>query len=127
MISSMFTSSELMGTAGILLLTIILLRKSYRHLRRPKRKKMKATIASLKKQSTTTNSMDAPADVAQWEVHLHEVTRELYAQLDNKMIALSHLIRQAKEECDKLDAKTSLAQEVSDDAAANFQELSQIK
>lgn len=53
----------------------------------------------------------APKDVARWQVEMHDLTRDLSAQLDSKMGALQHLIRQASEETERLERAIAKAKE----------------
>lgn len=52
----------------------------------------------------TVGLMDAPATVVRWEVGMHELARELRAELDCKMAAMQSLIVQAHEESNRLTA-----------------------
>ena len=54
--------------------------------------------------------LDAPADVALWEVSMHETARDLSGQLDSKMGALAHLIREADRAATRLEAALEMAQ-----------------
>lgn len=45
----------------------------------------------------------APEAVGRWEVHMHETARELSAQLDSKMVALQHLVREADRAAARLE------------------------
>ena len=51
-----------------------------------------------------THGLDVPKEFAQWEVEMHEVARDLSAQLDSKMSALGSLIREADRASDRLEA-----------------------
>ena len=41
------------------------------------------------------HSLDAPGDVSRWEVHMHELARDLAGTLDSKMVVLQQLIADA--------------------------------
>ncbi len=45
----------------------------------------------------------APKDVSRWQVEMHDLARDLSAQMDSKMSALQHLIRQAADESERLE------------------------
>jgi len=45
----------------------------------------------------------APPQLAQWEVRMHETTRELSARLDNKMRSLNHLVALTESASDRLE------------------------
>lgn len=46
----------------------------------------------------------APAEMARWEVSMHDTARDLSAQLDSKMAALEQLIREADRAAARLEA-----------------------
>lgn len=46
---------------------------------------------------------NGPDEAARWEVEMHETARELSAQLDSKMGALAHLIREADRAATRLE------------------------
>jgi hypothetical protein len=48
-----------------------------------------------------------PQDLAQWEVEMHDTARQLSGQLDNKLAALGHLIREADRAAARLEAALS--------------------
>ncbi len=50
----------------------------------------------------TVSLMDAPSSTIRWEVGMHEVARDLRAELDSKMGAVNSLIAQAREESARL-------------------------
>lgn len=86
---------------GMLLLIFILRKRAGSHFRRTVRAGADRAVG-VSVAASPTNSADASPDIARWEVHLHETARELTAQLDSKMVALQHLIRQAREEQGRL-------------------------
>ena len=90
---------------GLALLTMLLLRRSLRYYRRTRKDQAKALQ---KKPATPTRSavptlIDAPAEVVQWQVEMHELARELKGELDSKLIALQTLIHSAREETERLE------------------------
>lgn len=50
---------------------------------------------------------EAPADVARWEVQMHDTARQLTAQIDTKMRLLEELIREADRVAARLEAATA--------------------
>ncbi len=93
-----------MFLAGIVLLILIMFRRSYRrHSARnrrssdpvPRRTQVKAADRALS---------ETPDDVMKWQVEMHELARTLKAELDTKMRLLQLLIGQARVESDRLRA-----------------------
>ena len=52
----------------------------------------------------------AAAEMAEWEVQMHDFARQMSGQLDSKMAALEHLIREADRAAARLEAATAAAQ-----------------
>lgn len=95
--------SQIMLVLGMGLLAALLLRRTYRRLGR--RRKDESAIARVPRPKAMPRElMDAPADIAQYEVRLHETARELCAILDSKMAALNALNQQAQAKIDRLEA-----------------------
>lgn len=95
-----------MFLAGIALLVLILLRRTYRHYgrRRTTGKKTASHLQQASRQRSEERSLsDAPPDVLRWHVEMHETARELKAELDSKMRVLQLLIGQARHEADRLE------------------------
>jgi len=63
-------------------------------------------------------SLDAPDDAIRWEVQMHETARDLSGQLDSKMAALRHLIREADRAAGRLEAALASAGGVPDASPA---------
>jgi hypothetical protein len=61
---------------------------------------------------------NAPDDVIRWEVQMHDTARELYGQLDSKMGALAHLIREADRAAGRLEAALASIQRVPEQGPA---------
>jgi hypothetical protein len=89
---------------GMGLLAALLLRRTYRRLGRRRRKEEPAIARVPRPKANPRELMDAPADIAQYEVRLHETARELCAILDSKMAALNALTQQAQAKIDRLEA-----------------------
>ena len=88
--------------AGLALLTIILLRRSYRYFGRRKRNEgpmVKLPRGGEKRQPL----IDAPPDILRWQVEMQDTARDLKAELDSKMAALGHLVRSAETAVQRLE------------------------
>jgi len=95
-----------MFLAGITLLILILLRRSYRHYgrRRPAGKTLESHPTRAPRPHGPERSLsDAPPDVLRWHVEMHDTARKLKAELDSKMRVLQLLIGQARREADRLE------------------------
>lgn len=98
----------LLMAAGVALLAAVLLRRAYRRLarsksadRQPKRVELSGSV-----RRAQSSSLDSA------EVQLHEMARELSAQLDSKAVLLEHWIRLARDEADRLERAIATAQEL---------------
>ena len=93
-----------MFIAGLLLLIFVLIRRSkiyYGRQRSSKKSPAKRTLTTLGASRATLHN--APNEILQWQVEMHELARDLKAELDTKMRALQILIRQADEATRRLD------------------------
>lgn len=94
-----------MFLAGVALLLLILLRRSYRYYGRRRRPglsdKYLTTVSRPKPENRSLST--APPDVLTWHVEMHETARDLKAELDSKMRALQLLIGQARQESERLE------------------------
>ena len=86
--------------AGILILIWIMLRRT--HLRRRKSKKASAASHIPTESAVTAGSNSGQLD--RFDVAMHETARDLFGQLDTKMIATQLLIGQAREQQEKQEA-----------------------
>jgi hypothetical protein len=57
--------------------------------------------------SSERQSTAAPQEMARWEVEMHDTARQLSGQLDSKLSALGHLIREADRAAARLEAALS--------------------
>ena len=106
-------TSTLMLLAGMSLLVLILLRRSYRYFgrrNRPKRPDVQTTRPS--EHAWHGAPSDAPHEFLRWQVAMHETARDLKAELDSKMGALQHLVRQAAEQSQSLENSIERARQV---------------
>jgi len=98
--------------AGMLILAWVVMRRRFRALTDAKHDS-RATLPSTVFQGgmlgglraarqPSTGLMDAPNSIARWEIGMHEVARDMRAELDSKMVALNVLIARACDESDKL-------------------------
>ncbi len=91
------TSSSWMFAAGVTLATFILLRRLWRR-RRP------ASPAGLERGPRRDQPLyDAPPELLRWQVEMHELTRELKAELDSKIRVWNQLVQEAREERRRLE------------------------
>ena len=95
---------------GILAMTIgFLLWRSHRYLARQGKGSSPLVHTARPTPSRQGLALDAPDDVARWEVEMHDTARELCGQLDSKMGALEHLIREADRAAARLEAALEAA------------------
>lgn len=95
-----------------------LLWRSHRYLARQDKAWSPPAHASRRHPRQTGPSLDAPDEVIRWEVQMHETARDLSGQLDTKMSALSHLIREADRAAGRLEAALASAARAPDESPA---------
>lgn len=107
--------SDWMLCAGIALLCAVGLRKWYRQYGGPARRKR--ARRELKASSQTKSSaqgkgsgksrsqrlLDAPTDVVRWQVEMHELARDLKAEIDTKITVLQQVTLRAHHESERLE------------------------
>ena len=82
----------------------LLLRRSSRYFGKRKREKHDPVVRIPRPSSGRwSTNIDSPEQVAKFEVQLQETMREISAQLDNKMVALQILIKQANEKIAQME------------------------
>ena len=86
--------------AAILVLTITMLLRLYRYQARNRRK---ATSRRPSAAESPPSLRATPDSVVRWEVQMHELARDLKGEIDSKMVALSHLIRDADRAAQRLE------------------------
>ncbi len=59
-----------------------------------------------------TGSLGAPPEVLRWQVELHDMARELKAELDSKMLAVTALARSYEQASKRLSDMIRLAEQV---------------
>jgi len=90
--------------AMALLIAIMMLR-FYHHFSRSKKTDSYLVRTKRPDDKKPGHNYDAPPEVLRWEVHMQETARDLSAQLDSKMLALQHLIKEADCAAERLDEK----------------------
>ena len=98
-------SATLLLAAGVALASWLLLRGSRRRWISSQRATAdpKQVRQSLAEPSRDSALSDAPPEVLRWHVELHETARDLKAEIDTKLAALSALTKLAREEADRLE------------------------
>lgn len=98
-------AEQVMFALGVAILTAILLRRSYRLLgKRRKGGSSKVIEAQPRPENAWSGShQDAHARMNRQEVELHEMARDVSAQLDSKMMVLQELIAQSQKQIERLE------------------------
>ena len=113
----LFAQVELPTLVALLALVVTigwLLWRSHRYLARQDKGPSPSARASGRPAHPPGPSLDAPDDVIRWEVQMHETARDLAGQLDSKMAALAHLIREADRAAGRLESALASAGRVPD-------------
>ncbi len=100
-----FHISSLLPLCIMLPVTVMMMLRVYRRLG-TRNKSVPQTRLQVRQQrslESRTLGEQSPPQLAQWEVQMHETTRELSARLDNKMRSLSHLIELTENASDRLE------------------------
>jgi len=85
--------------AGIAILTWVFLRKTYR-----RRKKTSAPHPRTPSTPSFTQPLiDAPREVARWQVEMHQLARDLKAEVETKIGLLQQTAIMARREADRLE------------------------
>jgi hypothetical protein len=107
-----------MMIAGISIICWLLMRSN---LRRKKHAELAVRVPSLKHNSnssvphsgfTGTHSLGAPTEVLKWQVELHDLGRELKAELDSKLIAVRSMTLSYDRAAQRLSELIRLAEQV---------------
>ena len=85
----MLTLAAIVAVTGTLMLRI------RRHMSRQKKPRPGLVRTDRPISGERGHHVGLPAEAMKWEVEMHETARDLSAQLDSKMSALAHLIRDA--------------------------------
>jgi hypothetical protein len=85
--------------AGIAILTWVFLRKTYR-----RRRKIAAPLPlNPSIPSSAQPLIDAPRELARWQVEMHQLARDLKAEVETKIGLLRHTAIMARCEADRLE------------------------
>ena len=97
-------NSILMFMAGCALLTVILLKRTYRHFGR-RRKGNSAPIERVARPASKWDGAqrDALAVIERQKVEMHEMSRDLNGQLSSRIILLEQLIAQSQQQIDRME------------------------
>jgi hypothetical protein len=104
-------TSQWMLLAGIALLTVLVLHRTFRRYAPRRSSGASSSLGARREQGPgpiRRSTGPPPAEVAQWQVEMYELARELKGELDTKMRLLQLLIDQARCEAQRL--QTLLAQ-----------------
>lgn len=99
--------SILMFIAGIALLTMILLRRTYRQLGGRQRRKFDSRPIDTQPRPTHRwdgAMADTSAVIERQKVELAEISRDVNGQLDTKIMVLRELIAQSQQQINRLEA-----------------------
>lgn len=100
--------------AAILVITLTLLLRAYRYQSRQKRVRSTSRHDGPVTTSSRSYQTDAPDSLVRWEVQMHDLARDLKAEIDSKMIALGHLVRDADRAAERLEKALASAPSLSD-------------
>ncbi len=87
-----------MFAAGMALATVILMRRLWR---RPRHSRQ---VLPLARPTRDRPAADLSQEVLRWQVEMHELARDLKGELDSKIRVFDALVREAREERQKLEA-----------------------
>ena len=106
--------TTLLFLAGLVLTCGVLLLRTHRQLSKRPRTEMPspATFSQPRPQPALGHRLDAQRDLRQWEVEMHDLARELRGELDSKIAILEHLIQDATQQADRLEAAIGRAEEI---------------
>ena len=99
---SLAENSGLLSLIVLVFVTVFFLRWSQRNLKASAKRIREAQTRPAENVEPGHN-LDAPADVARWEIQMHDTARDLSGQLDSKIAILQQLIRTAEEHIVRLE------------------------
>lgn len=96
---------------GLALTCGVLLFRTHRQLSARSRTELSSPANWSRPKSDTAQGhrLDAPHELRRWEVEMHELARDLNAQLDTKIGILQELVRQAAAQAERLEAAIAAA------------------
>jgi len=89
---------------ALALVIAILLLRSHRHFSRRSYEQPTIVRTPRPQPSEQAHHLDSPDELGRWEVQMHDIARDLSAQLDSKMSALQHLVQEADRASARLEA-----------------------
>ena len=103
------TGGSLFLVIFVVVTAFVLMLRTQRQLRQPSKQARPGDSPSNtrveKRLSSGRQEMKVQPQVEHWEVRMHDMARELSAQLDSKMSALEHLIQDAERQIVRLDER----------------------
>ena len=100
---------EMLWLAAILAATSMLLIRIRRYMRRQKKSRPVIVRTDRPEPHERGHHIGLPAEAINWEVEMHQTARDLSAQLDSKMSALGHLIRESDRAAARLETALEAA------------------
>jgi len=101
------TSAVFLGALGLIIGWLLL--RSHRHFRARPEDYLTTVGPERSTPTRPAHHLEAPREMVQWEVQMHELARELRAQLDTKMRVLQHLIGEADRAAARLESALAAA------------------
>ena len=102
--------NDMLLLAAVLAVTSMLLIRIRRHVRRQKKSRPGLVRTDRPKTGERGHHLGLPPEAMNWEVDMHQTARDLSAQLDSKMSALGHLIREADRASARLETALEAAE-----------------
>ncbi|MDA7950658.1 MAG: hypothetical protein MPJ24_04135 [Pirellulaceae bacterium] len=119
-ILAIVSTGQAMFLTGLGVLVVILLKRHYRLTRKLKKQKKTHFVSTappaLKKRELL---IDAPPELQRWNVEIHEIARNLKAEITTKMVALEVLLKETKEAEERLKEQLSQTTVVPKDRVIN--------
>ena len=94
--------------AALALIILTLLIRSYRYFSRQRGDNSAIVRTARPPHNSRHSDHDLPADIAKWQVTMHETARQLSAQLESKMAAIGSLVADADRAASRLEAALRL-------------------
>ncbi len=119
--------SSITMTFGLGLLCWVLLRRSTLRRRTRREISLPVQIPSHAQRGTANQlfrgveSVGAPKDVLKWQVELFDLSRQLHAELDTKMLVVQTLTRQCDQATKRLSEMIQIAEQVKSDLSLAVQ------
>ena len=114
---------------GLALLIVILLRRFYRYRGRKKGGNQAAEVQKQGERAEPRSDLplvDAPPEMTRWHVEMYEVSRDIKAELDSKMLAAQVLIRLADESTVRLQAAVARLEQAGHPPSEAMQTIEQL-